>query len=143
MVFKGGYMTKENFKLITYFTQKEIETTGAKIEDIDFRTLKTLDRLRSKIGIPIKLQINGITTGRHSSPYHKFGKAVDFYFIKPINFRLVYDKMLLIGFNGIGIYWNGKMYSYHGDSGDSFRFWKAKKIKGVWQYSELIADPKG
>jgi hypothetical protein len=135
-------MTKSNFSMIKHFTEKEIKATGAEIADVDFFTIKKIDWVRMRCGLPITLPKNGITSGKHRSFYHKAGKAVDFYLIQEIHFRQVIKFMLEAGFTGIGLYWNGKIYSYHGDTGNDYRFWKAIKVKKEWVYSELIADPR-
>jgi hypothetical protein len=53
--------------------------------------------------------------------------------------------MVLAGFQGIGVYWNGKIISYHGDiREDSFGQWTGKKKPdGTWEYGPLILDPRG
>lgn len=129
------------------FTAKEIKDTGARLEEVQLLTIFRLNMFRVSVGKKIKLQKNGLTTGEHSSPEHKDGKAVDFYFddgslagksITEIVFMLV-----SCGFHGIGVYHNGKAYSFHADIGQRLRSWTAIKDKtNNWQYSQLFIDPK-
>ncbi len=133
-------MNKTDFYRISYFTEEEIIKTGAKIEDIDFELIHKLDKVRDIIGIPIHLLENGLTSGEHSSPLHRQGKAVDFY-VKGITHdqavRIVLE-CASMGFKHCGVYWNGVQYSFHMALGNQLKTWFARKDKyNNWTYSGL------
>ena len=137
-------MKPEDFKNINYFTQKEIEQTGAKIEDVDLSTLSSLDDLREFLGIPTHLMFNGVTTGNHKSEGHPKGKAIDCHMREYPYYYKVFQAALKFGFNKIGIYFNGSIYSYHLEKSFVPAFWTGVKKPAMkhWEYGPLIIDPK-
>ena len=137
-------MNQSNFRLIKYFTQKEVEATGANIEDVDFDALNALDDLRDYLNCPIYLIHNGMTTGKHKSDGHVKGLAIDCYISYDIHYYKVFQAALKFGFNKIGIYWNGSIYSYHLEIAWVPAFWMGTKKIGEknWTYGNLIKDPK-
>lgn len=143
-------MTQKELDLCLNFSKKEIEATGAKIDDIDFNSFHKLQYFRRSINRRVKFQLNGITSGNHSSEEHKEGKAFDIYFDKRdgiVDFgkakRYIYAAVVE-GFTGIGLYYNGKMYSLHLDCGEKIRRWIAGKKEGEknWKYFSFVNDPK-
>ena len=42
-------MLSEEFSMLKYFTQGEVERSGAKIEDVKYKTMKALDDFRGLI----------------------------------------------------------------------------------------------
>ena len=136
-------MTPENFLMLNYFTQSEVESTGANIKDVKFELMFRLDAFRRDLGAPVYLLKKGLTTGGHSSPEHPAGKAVDVYIseVKPV--WTVYKCALKNQFRGFGVYWNGIAYSYHLDIGAEYRQWVGVPDgKGNWRFGSLIVDPK-
>ena len=123
-------MKPEDFKHITYFTQKEIEATGANIKDIDYRLIWKLNWIRYYFGYPIK--ITSLTTGRHEDrSYHYKGLAVDFKFLPGRGYKQphpnsVVQQLLTEGFKGIGVY---KTF-YHADLRNNTALWK--RVNGVY-----------
>jgi hypothetical protein len=138
-------MTEQDFSLrsITRINSKMITDTGAKLESVDAEVISKLNRVCNLLGADPCLQKNGLTTGSHASDMHPRGQAVDFYFIKEFPFKDVFKAMLKVGFTGVGVYHNGKMYSYHGDLRQGYSFWTGKKseVGELWEYGELLNDP--
>lgn len=149
-------MTRLEIRLLNNFTEREITKTGARLKDVKFGTMYTLQTVRTKIDRRIKLVKNGITTGKHSADEHPNGKAIDFHLDDRdgiVTFRIavkVLYAMFEAGFKGIGLYHNGNIYSFHGHIGSTYRTWSTRKVrvrKGktyryIWQYSALFTDPQ-
>jgi len=141
-------MTREQFNMIHHFTAKEVEATGARISDVNFRLLLAYDTYRDILGVPIQFVKDGITTGDHAkNPWqHKNGIAGDSCFLKnPPKAEAIFRAGLQAGFRGIGIYWNCQVYSVHLDLRETYSFWRAhKKKNGQWEYLPLLNlfDPR-
>ena len=145
-------MLESDFEIVgvTNFTPKEVRDTGADLDDVQIWTMRTIQRFRDKINeavghkVSVSLLKNGMTTGNHKSPYHPSGEAIDCYLSVEVTTTIAFKCALDAGFKGIGIYWNGKAYSYHLDTGDDFRFWIGIKKPGEkkWTFDALIVDPK-
>lgn len=131
---------------IASFSPKEITDTGASLESVKLETMVRLQKFRSLLGCSVHLCTNGLTTGRHNSPYHPKGLAVDFYLKIDSNSVKILDLFkasLEAGFKGIGIYYNGKAYSFHFDLRPKYAFWTGTKDgDSAWDYHKLIVDPK-
>lgn len=134
-------MQARDFEQVKYFTQQEIESTGANIDDVQYVLIEKLSELREAIDRPIKLQKNGITSGKHSAIEHKAGLAIDFYIADLNDYDVV--KVILIaseiGFKGIGVYWNGRMWSFHLDLRPELKTWLGTKNEPgyAWEYKQL------
>jgi len=136
-------MTPENFLMLNYFTQSEVESTGANIKDVKFELMFRLDAFRRDLGAPVYLLNNGLTTGKHSSPEHPNGEAADVCTGAIMPVWTVYKCALKNQFRGFGVYWNGIAYSYHLDIGTEYRQWTGiPDGKGNWKFGTLIVDPK-
>ena len=137
-------MTEYDFDKLIYFSKKEVEATGAKIEDVSFSSLDALDDMRNLLGEPINLIKNGMTTGQHKSDGHPKGVAIDCHMGLYEDYYNVFKVALSVGFNKIGIYWNGSIYSYHLEISDKTSFWTGSKNPGDknWTYGPLVLDPK-
>jgi hypothetical protein len=139
-------MTAEELKQVKHFDKKEIEATGAKLEDVQLRLLLKMDKLRDLIGRRIRLLNNGLTTGNHKSAEHPQGEACDFY-LDPrdgkTDYYFVFKCAIDAGFNKLGVYWNGTQYSFHVASASKSAFWSATKTKTgePWKFDGLIVDP--
>jgi hypothetical protein len=137
-------MQLSDFNGIRYFTAEEVEATGAKIEDVQENTIITIDRLRAELGRPIKLVRNGITTGKHSSHRHYNGNAIDFTIDGLSHKEAVQVALLMasVGFRGIGVYFNGSSYSFHGDFRANLTTWFGVKAGygKEWSYKALQFD---
>ena len=84
-----------------------------------------------------------MTTGNHKSPGHKAGKAYDVRVPKSTSYD-VFKMAIKAGFKKIGVYWNGKTYSYHLEDSDDVAFWTGKKPApgvGEWAFGQLISNP--
>ena len=144
-------MTRDDFALLENFTYREVERTGAKIKGVKFQTMWTLQLVRTRIKKRIRLMANGLNSGKHKSKEHPDGEAVDFAVAAIKTFAQVMTViyyMLEAGFKGIGVYWNGVAYSFHGDIGRR-RMWATIKVKSktnprvkVWEYHRLLVDPR-
>jgi hypothetical protein len=122
---------------LRYFTVDEIESTGAKFEDVDSESLICLDKLRAFLGCPIYLLTGGITTGKHVAIEHSQGRAFDWYTSADLLWHKTVGHAVDAGFRGIGYYWNGKKYSWHTDTRRLCTLWMAEKniSAGDWMYS--------
>lgn len=129
---------------IKHFSPIEIESTGAKLDDVDPNTIVAIDKFRTLTGAPVHLLAGGITTGGHKSEWHPKGMAIDFVVTGTMPTNAVLYAMLAAGFRGCGAYYNGTVYSYHGDLRPSYAFWAAWKRPGEpnWKYEPLIIDPR-
>lgn len=143
-------MTEEELKIANSifdtpkFSKKEIEDTGAKLEDVDFESFKMICQIRKDINSPIYFLFNGLTTGNHKSLGHPAGKAFDIR-VPRKNFYEVFKRAIDAGFKKIGVYWNGTAYSYHIENSATSAFWMGTKKapgKGSWKFGQLILDPK-
>lgn len=136
-------MTPENFLILRYFTQSEVEGTSADIKDVKLELMYRLDSFRHDLGVPVYLLNNGLTTGKHSSPEHQKGEAADVCTGAIMPVWTVYKCALKNQFRGFGVYWNGIAYSYHLDIGSEHRQWTGVPDgKGNWKFGTLIVDPK-
>lgn len=145
---KGRYILIESeIKSIPYFSQHEIERTGATLASVQYSTIRTLNTLREVEARRIFLVHNGLTTGEHKSKEHPLGLAVDFCFYKEdgiVNPISVFKNILTVGFKGVGMYWNGNQYSFHCDLRPHYAFWngiKKSKTQG-WTFKSAIVDPR-
>lgn len=135
---------------IEHFTADEIEATGAILAHVQIRLIVAMERFRVALGRPFKLIVGGMTTGNHKAPEHAAGLAVDGFVPgldgvdDPITAEDVFKAALHGGFHGIGVYWNGGIYSFHLDLRPKFSFWTGVKSPGVsgWKYGKLIHDPR-
>lgn len=142
-------MIANDFNGIKYFTKKEVQRTGAKLKDVKFQLIYTIDLFRAASKRKVKLLKNGITSGNHKSKWHPNGKAIDCYYDPSegvVDIKKVLALALKVGFKGIGIYWNASgIYSFHFDLRSTYSFWigtkKSPKAKS-WKYGILIVDPK-
>lgn len=122
---------------MNYFPPSEVERTGANFLDVDPYSYGLLNCMRERLGIPMYLIRNGITTGKHRARQHAQGKAFDFHLNgKGTPDRVVYAA-LHAGFRGIGVYWNGRAHSYHVDTRENYTFWKAERVGPDWVYKPV------
>jgi len=136
-------MYSKDFLRIHNFSRKEVENTNADYRGIDFVSFLRLDTLRTLINEPMNLLFNGINSGSHSSKEHPDGKAFDFEC--KVDFEIIYKFALEVGFKGFGVYYDKetRLYTYHVDTGKTYRFWNAYKLrkKDKWIYGSFFADP--
>ena len=146
-------MKASDFQMIKHFTAKEARATGAKLKDIDVELFYTISLFRSLHGRAVKIPKNGISSGDHSPKSRHYrtktrlADGIDVYFRTkdgPVDYRKVIVDALIVGFKGIGVYWNGKKLSFHFDLRPKLAFWRAwkSKPKAKWTYGTLIIDPK-
>ncbi|GEM_PF-2089285 len=145
-------MNRHDFKDwgIKHFTAEEIEATGADIAKVQLSLVVAMDRFRGYLGRPFNLIKDGMTTGKHKAPEHPSGLAVDGFvpgldgITSPITAEDVLKCAVKAGFHGIGIYWNGLIYSFHLDLRPEYSFWTGTKKPGggSWEYGKLIIDPR-
>jgi len=134
-------MFNSDFVLIKYFTALEIKCTGAKLGEVDYNLIHSLDRVRHMFDKPIHLCVNGLTSGEHQSELHRQSKAVDFY-VKDISDTEIVKLCLIgasIGFTDFGVYDNGSgVYSFHFALGKELKTWVGSKTANTnWKYSGL------
>lgn len=136
---------------ITNFTPQEIIATGARVEDVQLVTMQAIQRFRTAVRRSIFIPPGGLTSGDHVSKEHSLGLAIDVRF-SPADgtvdnwalFRAYMYEGIKAGFSGVGIYWNGSMYSFHFDFG-AIRMWAGvKKTPGAgeWAYKTILNDPR-
>ena len=135
-------MTHDDFHFIKHFTAEEIMSTGASLASVQYDTIHYLDNVRKMIGKPFRLLRGGLTTGKHSAPEHKQGKAVDFTVDGLTEADVTYLVFTLIscGFRGIGVYRNSiGALSFHADTRAELATWYGTKSIGEqnWTYSKL------
>jgi len=138
-------MKRTDFDSLEYFSYNEIKLTGALINGLQFVLMDRVDKLRDAIKRRIHPLKNGFNSGEHKSIYHKTGYAIDFTLDPkdgPVDVNYMICMMEQIGFKGIGVYWNGKQWSFHGDLRQKVGKWKALKVGGGWLYTPLVdSDP--
>jgi hypothetical protein len=127
-------------------TEKMVSDTGGNMSTLKPELIEALDRMfHHSLDIKCELHFppSGFNSGKHDGPWHPRGAAVDFYLTgnQPPIFEII-ALMILSGFTGIGVYWNGKIISFHGDIRPDFAQWVAVKRDGSWKYSALINDPR-
>ena len=140
-------MNRLDFSVIKHFPPDDVVATGAKLADVQLETMIALDKLRDSIGVAIILIKDGMTTGIHKAVEHPKGKAVDFTTGKVVPLPKIHAAAILAGFRGFGVYWNGKVWSYHVDLRPEYCApWIGRKAKpgaSGWAYKQLYVDPKG
>jgi hypothetical protein len=135
-------MTRDDFKAfgIRHFTPEEVIATGATLQDVKPRLLQHLDHFRIELGQPVHLVRNGLTSGSHSSTYHRQGLAADCT-TKPVEPQSVLKAALEADFTAVGIYWNrGHWTSFHLDLRPQRAFWMGYKKPHArkWTYRSLL-----
>jgi hypothetical protein len=129
-------------------TEKMISDAGGNWKGLKQELIDSIDALfHAFLGrAEIHIVQNGLNSGNHDGKYHPLGMAVDFYLSftgKEVPLFEIIALMIFSGFRGIGVYWNGKIISFHGDVRDEFAQWKAVKgPDGKWIYTALINDPR-
>jgi len=134
---------------IVDFTYSEIIKTGAELKDVKFELILRFQRFRNLIRRRVCFSIDGLTSGDHQSgqwAYHKKGLAGDIFLREEdgvIRTLEVFKAALEAGFTGIGVYWDGRTYSFHFDLRSNFAFWMGVKKSGSkeWIYKPLLNDP--
>lgn len=140
-------MTKTQLLSLKYFSREvEITSTGGTLEGLSYELFQRLDKLRERICSPINILKGGLNSGKHinNNDVHSQGLACDFV-TKHSSITGVFRAALDSGFLGIGIYWNGRTYSFHVDIRKYQAFWfGVKDAPGKeWEYLPFeIADPK-
>jgi hypothetical protein len=138
---------------IENFTPKEVQETGADLFDVKVESIIAIQKFRTYVRRRVKLLRNGITTGGHQAQAHPEGYAIDFWLDPndgPITIHQIYKGCLHAGFWAFGIYWNQKLYSFHGEVKNPYRKdfarWigvkDAEKNVRDWQWFSLLRDPR-
>lgn len=125
------------------FTKDEIEATGSSLSEIDYSAFCKIVALRKSLNTPIYFIKNGITTGSHKSPGHLEGKAFDVRIPRASSYD-VFKHSISCHIFRLGIYWNGKSFSYHLEDSPKASFWMGKKEApgvGKWNFEGLIKNP--
>lgn len=124
------------------FTREEVAKHGD-LSKIEIRVLYKLQELRSLLRVPIS-----IIAIIKESTWHKNGHAIDFVFngkLNGLHVNELVELMLTVGFTGIGVYWNGVAWSFHGDvRPNGIQLWTGIKGRGViipagqpWYYQKM------
>lgn len=106
------------------FSVEEVKKHG-NLQLIHDETLRAWQRVRDIIGVP--LHILAIIK---KSTWHKNGRAIDVTLGGELGNAHVNDfveTMLDCGFHGIGVYWNGIAWSFHGDVRGKHQLWTGLK----------------
>jgi len=134
-------MKPTDFVYILHFIIEEVYRSGvARLEDVDYRTIHRLDRVRELAGFPIWILYNGLTSGKHNATGHTKGVAVDCHARRITHSQAVRLCFLAAecGFNTIGVYLNKKgYYSFHFEISKEHKTWFAKRVGKKWVYSPL------
>lgn len=141
-------ISKEQWDYITYFTPEEVRKANGNPDTLDFELVLRYNKFRELIERPVHFVYNGLNSGGHVSKFHKNGQAGDCY-LDPkdgkVNIHKVIMCALQAGFTGIGIYWNGKCFSFHFDIRPRYKGWRATKKyldennkKWEWNYKQLL-----
>jgi hypothetical protein len=143
-------MTDQELSTIKHFSKKEIENSGGNVFGLNYDLFIKLDKLRDVLGWPMKIPTGGLNSGKHISntDVHALGEACDFFRADglPVDYTVVFRAAVQVDFNGIGIYWNGYIYSFHVDVRNYQAYWYGVHQAGAteWIYKEFkIVDPKG
>lgn len=144
-------MTKDEFYkalseagLKTEITLDELKRANATLEGLNYEAFLKLCLFRKEINAPIFFMFNGLNSGSHQSKGHPEGKAFDLT-VKGKSFYQVYKIAVKVGFFAFGLYYNGKIYSYHLEDSEEVRRWiKIKEKQGSpWiDVPFFIEDPK-
>jgi hypothetical protein len=141
-------MKNEDFRKFKNFSYKEVAATGANILMLRMRLFHYLQSFRNTIDRKVIILENGLNSGEHKSLFHQNSEAVDFT-LDPdegeIDVNYIVAILIQTGFKGIGVYWNGEIYSFHADLRYIAGLWKADKSDDglAWEYEELLSsDPK-
>lgn len=132
---------------IKNFTAAEVEATGASLGDVQLRLMLSLQAFRILIDRRVGLIPNGMTTGKHQARQHPLGLAVDGFLYPddgPVTVTDIVKEAIIAGFHGIGIYWNGKQFSFHFDLRPDYSFWRGVKAHSDfknWTYGSLFWSP--
>jgi hypothetical protein len=134
---------------------KDVVATGGDYAGVSKDLINAINVLMA--ALPSECSIvflkNGFNSGKHDGEYHLKGMAVDFAIevsrekdkcvLSNSEIFNVIAKMILSGFDGIGVYWNGKVHSFHGDVRGEYAQWSAVKTDtGKWKYMALIDNPR-
>ena len=147
---RGLKMKEEDFEKhgIIHFSALEVEATGASLADVQVRLMISLQAFRVILDRRVGLVFNGMTTGSHKALEHTAGLAVDGYLYPgdgPVAVGDIVKAALTAGFHGIGIYWNGKQFSFHLDLRQDYAFWSGIKSSpqapGGWVFDSLFFMP--
>lgn len=134
----------EAARLAPIFTVAEIEASGARLEDVRYRTMAMAKRFREYAGAPLRIVYGGLTSGAHvSGSYHYTGRAVD---LAPVggsmpcsaDDAIVYA--VAAGARGIGLYSAGGRQSIHMDTRQDPAIWCARpdvRDPSRWAYIAL------
>jgi len=134
---------------ISDFRPWEIARVGTDLKDVQVTVFVLAQKFRDEMDRRVK--IISLTGGEHKpGSYHYLGRAMDFvlYLMDgPVDIYVVFKAALLAGFNGIGIYWNGKRFSFHVDTRSHYTFWCGHKKMNLggereskWTYIPLTLD---
>lgn len=139
-------MTENDFDLIRSYTPDQVVATGADLSRVQPSTLRKLDLFCFMTRRRWALLHNGLTSGRHASPLHPLGLAVDVYpeSMDGLDVRRAAEWALVVGFGGRGVYWNGKWLSMHLDQRyepGSWARWRHIDDQN-WHEMALICDPR-
>jgi len=112
-------MKPEDFLTLSVLTIEDFKRAGAEIDGMRFEAVHCMDQFA--LGLPdnaaVQLLHNGCNTGKHDSPEHPAGEAIDITIIghQPPVWEVV-CRLAYSGFKAIGVYLNYKgIYSYHAD----------------------------
>jgi len=142
-------MTERDFQDfgITCVTSQNVIGTGAALADVSVFLIIRLQRYADLSGRRFVLLPNGLTSGQHSSSYHKRGMAADISWREANGSLNIYQEwkgLIGAGFGGIGLYFNGTAYSAHVDLRPKLAFWAGWKRHGenIWTMGGLFKDPR-
>ena len=130
---------KETWEAIkSYFNSSEFGMDAYEKMEDDF--LLSLYRFRVAVNSPIIIHVGYELTGHATNSFHYKGRAVDFHFVRWIDFRRVILAATNSGLYGVGYYtWWHPVPGFHLDnrSPSVFNIWKSPE-RGKYLY--LLGD---
>jgi hypothetical protein len=134
---------------------KDVEATGGNYKTLSKDLIDAVNIFQAALPSDYSIAFlkNGFNSGKHDGEYHPKGMAVDFV-VKisrekdscVLSNKEIFEIiaiMILAGFDGIGVYWNRKVHSFHGDVRGEYAQWSAVKTDtGKWKYMTLIDNPR-
>ena len=142
-------MTDAEMATIRHFSKAEIIQSGGNPAGLSYDLFRRADVWRDLVGWPVSIPLGGTNSGHHISntDVHAVGEALDVYRKDglPVNYNYAFRAALQVGFMGIGIYWNGFIYSFHFDVRNYQAWWYGVRKPGEleWRYYDIkLIDPK-
>ena len=140
-------MTLEDYNSLPNFSAHEVVKTGGDPLQMQRQAMYMLQDFRTLIDRRFRFQYGGLNSGNHASKEHPAGCAIDGYLdprdgdVDQRAIQKVFKAALQVGFKGIGIYYNGTLWSFHLDTRAEYGLWTGRKKApgaGGWVYRNML-----